>query len=62
MSSEIKWSEIEKGYLRRLVSEDYQRMKTNMDHAGSHGSDILLPDFDVAGSVLEKLEKANARD
>jgi hypothetical protein len=59
MSSKIKWSEIEKRYLQRLVSADYQRMNANMDHAVSHGSEIMLPDFDVAGSILEKLEQAN---
>ncbi len=49
----------EKRYLQRLVSADYQRMNANMDHAVSHGTEIMLPDFDVAGSILEKLGRTN---
>ena len=49
----------EKRYLQRLVSADYQRMNAKMDHAVSHGTEIMLPDFDVAGSILEKLGRTN---
>lgn len=62
MSSKINWSEIEKGYLIRLVCADFQRMSANMDHAVSHGSEVMLPDFPIAGTILDKLAKANGEN
>ena len=52
----IIFNKAERSYLLRLVAADYQRMNANMDHAVSHGTEIMLPDFDVAANILIELE------
>ena len=52
---DMKLGKVEKWYLIRLVSADVQRMGTEMDHAACYGSEVTLPDYETAASVLEKL-------
>jgi hypothetical protein len=56
MTIRIEVNEKQLDYLVRLIAADFQRMNALMDHAICHGSEVVLPDFDVAADILRSLE------
>lgn len=54
----INLNKVERSYLLRLISVDYQRMNAEVDHAICHGAEVVLPDFDIAANILTELEDA----